>query len=182
MLEHNLNQLDDENIYELEQSGNEIVVAPYGALTTTDEIRAVFGLSDAELPDEMLTQRMYAREVETSLLEISPNLATHYAEYIELNPVIRSLVESFALYCVANMLCDMLPMLAARSMSDSKAMFQRFQTDFQSAILAIRQRFALAKEALTNAVNQSSNNQIRRPVLFGSGKPVVDRVTNSGAS
>lgn len=163
---------DPETVFASSDTVAEIVVEPYGELTTTDEIRAVFGLSEAELPDEMLTQRIYAGEVATALHSLDPTLPDTYTDRLQDK---EYLLQNFALYCIAARICDVLPLIAARSMTDSKAMFQRFDTDLQDVIKAIRDRYALASKALQTALESVKPRET--VVRLKGGRPKSDRVT-----
>lgn len=163
---------------------NAIVQVPislpaYGQMTTTGDIRAVFGLSDAELPDEMLTSQVYLSPVALALATMDSGLAANWEQRKLANPNLALLVGNFVIYHIANSLCDVLPVIVARTMTDSKASFQRFDTDMKEVIAAIRKRFAVATQSLLDALVVDRQQQIRTPVLFGSGKPTYDRVTGA---
>lgn len=152
-----------------------LFVEPYGALTTADEIRAVFGLSEAELPTDMLLQKPYTNEVSDGLLSVDADMTFLWLERQDDSRFIRA-VETYALYCVANKLCDVLPLIAARTLTDSKSTFQRFDIDIQSVISSIRARYAQALQALKDAIAETSTKKLVLPALFGSGKPTYDPV------
>lgn len=187
MSENNLNQThlpDPDEIFATASEDFEIAVEPYGVLTTAEEVRAVFGLSAAELSDEMLSQRVYTREIASALASLDSTLADTYYTKVAQKSSLRSLVENFALYCMANKLCDVLPLITARTLSDSKASFQRFDTDLQKVAQSIKQRYALARDGLSKALadlaGETQSKQMRTPVMFGRGVPTVDRVSNEG--
>lgn len=150
-------------------------IEPYGVLTSADEIRAVFGLSEAELPTDMLLQKPYTNEVSDGLLSVDADMRFLWLERQGDAGFVRA-VESYALYCVANKLCDVLPLIAARTLTDSKSTFQRFDIDIQSVIARIRARYAQALQALKDAIAETRTNRMVLPSLFGSGKPVYDPV------
>ena len=154
-------------------------VGVYGPLTTHDEIRSVFGLSDVELPDEMLGQRIYSKEVLNALNALDPYMEDEWVRRSNERPNLKPLVETFALYCIADKLCDVLPLIAARSLSDSKATFQRFDSDLQAVISTIRGRYERATDALKAALDSSASKSIRLPALFAISSPTTDMVTNS---
>lgn len=159
-----------------EENRGFLYIEPYGVLTTADEIRAVFGLSDAEMPTDMLLQKPYLREVADNLLSVDGDMEFLWLERQDDSRFIRA-VETYALYCVANKLCDVLPLIAARTLTDSKSTFQRFDIDIQSVVSSIRSRFAQAIQALKDAIADTKTNKVVLPALFGSGKPVYDPVT-----
>lgn len=171
---------DPAEIFESTVEPTYITLEPYGQLTTTDEIRAVFGLSQVELPDEVLSQRVYSRAAYNSMTMLVPSLSNLWGEGEDTQNDLRPLVEDYVLYSIANQICDVLPILLARTISDSKATFQRFDTDLQTVIDSIRQRFALASKALAEGVETTSTPALIRPTLFGSGTPNYDPVTGEG--
>ena len=154
-----------------------LVVKPFGPLTTVDEVRSVFGLSDAELPDDMLTQRVYTRKVASMLNQVDARIGSEWEALKLAHPTLQESVETFALYCVADQICDVLPLVAARTLSDSKATFQRFDMDLQQVIASIRQRFAMSAQALQAVLAATEQTPMKAPVLFGSGRPTYDPVT-----
>ena len=167
---------DIQTVYASELAPKVLRFEPYGTLPL-DDIRALFGLSDAELPDEMLMQRVYVREVEAALLTLEPTIVETWAGRVAAKPRLKLLVEDFQLYCLADKLCDVLPLIAARSVSDSKATFQRFDIDLQTVVAKIHQRYALALKNLVETLDETRSVEIPMPALFGSGKPKYDPVT-----
>lgn len=158
-----------------ETSKGLLFIEPYGVLTTADEVRAVFGLSEAELPTDMLTQSLYAKEVSAGLSAIEPEMQTLWSER-QADAGFVGTVGTFALYCVANKICDVLPLIVARTLTDSKSTFQRFDIDLQAVISGIRSRYAQAIQALKDAIAKTQTKKLVLPALFGSGKPVYDPV------
>ncbi|WP_274584089.1 hypothetical protein V9W64_10860 [Neisseria leonii] len=167
--------VDPQSVFAEADKSIPIGFAPFGDLTHTDEIRAVFGLSEAELPDEMLTQRVYTREAEAALYALSPRLFGEWLPLSSANPALRGMVEVYVLYCIADKLCDILPLIAARTLSDSKATFQRFDNDLKAVIDHIRRRFAQAAKALADLMEKTA---VRTTAPRFSGvRPRIDRVT-----
>ena len=157
-----------------------IQLTPFGEVTSTDEVRSVLGLSDSELPDEVITQRVYKMEVLTALTLVDSRLVDECDQRLLAKPSLKDTLGIFALYCIANRLCDALPLIAARTLSDNKATFQRFDIDIQSVAESIRQRYATSTKALQEALADSvETKEVRVPTLFGSGSPNYDRVTGS---
>lgn len=169
---------DPADIYTSANETVAVTLAPYGRLTTTAEIRAVFGLSDAELPDEMLAQDVYVREVSNALAALDKTLPGRWSDRLAAKPELQTKVGDFALYCIADRICDVLPLVAARTLTDAKATFQRFDTDLQGVIAAIRRRYAIVSKDLSEALEEPAAT-VFRPTLFGSGKPSYDPVTGS---
>lgn len=167
---------DPAEIFASARSVSVIAIQPFGELTTTDEIRAVFGLSDAELPDEMLTQRTYVRAVVADLQNLDGRLITDWAGLSSGNAGLQVMVENYALYCIADQICDVLPLIAARTISDSKATFQRFDMDLQQVTGNIRQRFAMASQAIVSALSDTPQETTVWN-LFRSASPDSDPVT-----
>lgn len=160
-----------------DEGSGDIVVPLFGILTSADEVRSVFGLSEAELPSDMLLQRVYARETSAALLSVSPNLKVLWADPTKAAPELRLAVESFALYFIASRVCEVLPLVVARTLSDSKATFQRFDTDLNGVIANVKKRFALAQSELKQAAGGIRQTELEIRVGFAAVKPSYDPVT-----
>lgn len=149
----------------------DIELEPFGVVTTTDEVRAVFGLSPAELSDEMLTQPIYTGEIKELLLRIRPELFTRWDSLQ--NERLLELVKRVALYSICSSVSDVLPLVAARTLTDSKASFQRYNTDLNTMINTIRNRLNQAIRAL-----QDTKKSTRVPRFLSSARPSYDPVTD----
>ena len=147
-----------------------IELQPFGVLTTTDEIRAVFGLSSAELPNDMLTEPIYVSEVKELILRVRKELLTDWDSLK--NDRLLELVKRLALYCICDALSDVLPLIAAKTLTDSKSSFQRYSVDLDQVVQKIKVR-------LNKAINALKNTQKTRavPTLIGNGSPNYDPVT-----
>ena len=154
-------------------------VQGFGALTTAEEVRSLFGLSDAEIPDEMLVQPVYSFEVGSKLSKILGDKVVEWPR-ISASPDAKdqrltASVKRWAAYAFADKVCDVLPLVTARTMTDSKASFQRFDTDLQTVILSIRTRFGLAEKDLMDEL-EALSIPMKRPPIMGSGRPAYDPV------
>lgn len=178
-----------EQIYETgtsEETSGLISIKPFGALTTTDEVRAVLGLSDAEVSDDMLLQEVFKTEVRSSLLSILGPIVSEWTDIRKdkVNEKAVDLVSAtkrYTVYAYAEKLCDVLPMLVARTLSDSKATFQRFDTDVATIAESIRKRLAAAENDLRRTVDEAYQKEIQIAPIFGSGHPVYDPVTGESS-
>lgn len=159
-----------------------LAVPGFGDLTTTEEVRSLFGLSPAEIPDEMLAQPVYGREISLKLMKLSPRLATNWSTLIASSDPrdvqVVSLVKSWVAYAFADRICDVLPLVVARTLTDSKASFQRFDTDLQKVITSIRARFALTEAELQSLLDGIYVDATRLS-LISSGRPTYDPVTGT---
>ena len=66
----------------------------------------------------------------------------------------------------------------ARTLTDSKASFQRFDTDLQKVITSIRARFALTEAELQSLLDGIYVDAARLS-LISSGRPTYDPVTGT---
>lgn len=148
----------------------DVVLEPFGTLTTTDEVRAIFGLSSAELSDDMLMQPVYISEVKETLLRIRPELFSNWGTLQ--NERLLEMVKRVALYSICNLIGETLPLIAARVLTDSKASIQRFNSDLSSIAETIRNRLNQAIRALKQS---KASNQL--PRFMGAGQPSYDPVT-----
>lgn len=149
----------------------DIELSPFGVLTTTDEVRAVFGLSSAELSDEMLTQPIYISEVKELLLRIRPELFSQW-DSLQTERLLE-LVKRVALYSLCSSVCDTLPLIAARTLTDSKASIQRFNVDLNTVVEAIRLKLDKAVSAL-----KETKKATVMPTFILAGHPAYDPVTD----
>lgn len=161
-------------------------IIPFGELTSADEVRALFGLSEAEIPDEMLGQQVFQTEIGLRLNQIAVQAASNWEtlkESTEPNDIkLVHLCKTWTAYAFADKVCDILPLVAARTLTDSKASFQRFDGDLDRVIANLRRRFAVIEEDLRKALDEAYQPQMSLPTLMGTGKPKYDPVTGEGSS
>ena len=157
-----------------------LTVPGFGKLTTAEEVRSLLGLSPAEIPDEMLVQEVYGREISFKLNRLSPRLASDWetisASSADKDKKVVQTVKSWAAYAFADKVCDVLPLVVARTLTDSKASFQRFDTDLQTVITNIRSRFSWVEAELKNLLDGIYVN-VSRVSIISSGRPTYDPVT-----
>lgn len=101
---------------------------------TYAEVRSVLGVSDDELEDTTLALSLYADSLELELAEIGENLASEFADVVDIAEGSRTTVQQkfyrltrlFAAYAVAKQLGSSLPMFGPKDLTDGKASFARF--------------------------------------------------------
>lgn len=159
---------------------------PFGAMASAEEVRATFGLSDVELPDEMLTQNIYTADLSARLSKL---LGTASARWDDIrnqadpkDARIFAAARTWTVYAVADKVCDVLPLVVARTLTDSKATFQRFDFDLAAVTANIRKRFALAEADLLTAVDEAKPVTAGAPSFMGDAHPRYDPVTGEGAT
>lgn len=161
---------DPESIFESASVPLYIELEPFGVLTTTDEIRAVFGLSSAELTNDMLMQPIYIGEVRELLFRIRKDLFSDWSTLK--SDRLLELVKRAAIYCICNAICRSLPLIAAKVLTDSKASFQRYTVDLNVIAESIQRMLHQAIHAL-----KQTRRAVARPIFMGEGKPEYDPVT-----
>lgn len=175
---------DQSGIYDTGSEDTQIIIGPYGELMTTSEVRSVFALSEAELSDEMLTSGVYTWDVSTTLTETAPKILTDWDRLNQsTDPKDVAIVGAFkhyAIYAYCNILCDILPMVVARIINDSKASFQRFDYDIDKVATNIKARATKAKQGLLDLIDALIPPQILPQTIFVAAKPTFDPVTGSG--
>lgn len=160
--------------------------SPFGAMASAEEVRATFGLSDAELPDEMLTQSIYTADLSARLTGLVKDAASRWEEIRTQSDSkdarIWSAARTWTVYAVADKVCDVLPLVVARTLTDSKATFQRFDFDLSTVTSNIRKRFALAEADLLAALDEAKPLTTGAPSFMGDARPRYDPVTGEGAT
>ena len=160
-----------------------IASASMKKLTTADAVRAAIGISESELPDSVLGQSFYARGVERALQKIDPTLVTRWPTLIDstdpadLNLV--GIVQDFAMYKVAGHACQSIELLAARTMTDSKATFQRFEVDLETLLSRLEGLLAQVEDELLEDLGLDGTTYTPLSI-FVEAKPTFDPVTGEG--
>ena len=153
-------------------------------MTTADSVRAVMGISESELPDDVLRQTIYASTVERALTKLTPDVVTNWAKLLtSVDPKDQDLVELVKDYCtfkVAVQACQSIDLVAARTLTDSKATFQRFEVDLSELTANLQANLASLESELKGVLGIVVERVARIP-LIGEGKPLFDPVTNEGA-
>ena len=90
-------------------------------MTTADSVRAVMGISESELPDDVLRQTIYASTVERALTKLAPDVVTNWATLLtSVDPKDQDLVELVKDYCtfkVAVQACQSIDLVATCSLN-----------------------------------------------------------------
>lgn len=177
--------LDPEDIFDKgEELITPIVSDVFGKLTNTAEVRAVFGLSEAELPDELLTRKVYIHELDSVISSLVPALVGRWATLVvSLEPkdiMVVNATKHLSTYAVAQKICDILPILTARSLTDSKASFQRFDLDLDSVIDSVDKSFAKAKANLLGSLEEEAGVKVVTSLFFMGARPSFDPITGEG--
>ena len=107
--------------------------------TSYDEVRAILGVSDAELGDEVLALPLIALNLENELDDVTPLLIPKYKELTAkqeqgdtLQPMEARLInvtQVFAAYAVAKDLLGSETRFALKKITDGKASMERFAGD-----------------------------------------------------
>lgn len=152
--------------------------------TSYDEVRAVLGLPAKELPDATLALPLYGKILKSNLVAIGASIVTDYATAkasytttAEIN--FCDAFELFALYDVAWSVCDALPSLSPRTITDGKAMLQRQLDSYKPVLDAVQARRSLHSEALKSAyaVVGGAVGATYTVSLFAVSTPDTDPVT-----
>lgn len=165
-------------------------MASISLYTTYDDVRAILGVSDKELEDAALGQRVYADSLELDLIEIGATLPEFITQTEAIHLASRSfeqrqflrLVEQFATYSVARKAGSALAM-SPKTVSDGKASFSRFADSPYKQTLELidreyyrlRAMLAAAFGALIGAADAPSGP----PRYMVGARAAIDRVTGS---
>lgn len=179
--------LPDPNVVyreELDESLGALSLTGYGELTTANEVRAILGVSEVEVPDEMLQQPVYAIDIVEALDALMAKSTDGWWTILG-SPDPKSMkivtaTKRWAAYAYADRICDVLKVVVARSMTDSKASFQRFDTDLDSVINNIRHRFAMATKSLQSAIDEAHTSVFTKVSYVSDKQPEYDPVTGVG--
>ena len=104
--------------------------------TSAAEIRAVLGVADTELTDDVLALPLYVRQLTFDLEDVATNLVTEYLAVWALPAGSRTvaqqrlfdLVQLYSSFSVSKMLLTSMPLFAPRTITDGRATVER-QTD-----------------------------------------------------
>lgn len=153
-------------------------------MTTADAVRAVMGISESELPDDLLLQEVFSRNTERALKKISSDLVTNWETLkVSTDPKDLGLVDIVRDYCtykIAVHVGQSIDLIAARTLTDSKATFQRFEVDLTQLIENLKSELGLITKELQEELQLEVPTYASIP-LMGSGAPTYDPVTNEGA-
>jgi hypothetical protein len=155
--------------------------------TTYAEVRAVLGVDEDELKDEVISLDVFSFGLTADLKDINATLPTQFATVSNKTEADRSEVEqqffevtkSFATYAAAKQLLSGLPMFGPKDISDSKTLASRFSdSPYKETANRVeklyelnRARLVVAFGAVTVAVDK-----VQRKLVVVSN-PSIDRVT-----
>lgn len=152
-------------------------------LTTADAVRAAIGISESELPDSVLSQPFYARGVEKALRKIDSEIVNNWANLLESDDendrMVVGIVNDYAMYKIAVHACQSIELLAARTMTDSKATFQRFEVDLSALITRLEGMLAQVEDELLSELGYAATTYTTYGI-FAEAKPMFDPVTGEG--
>lgn len=158
---------------------------PLSTYTTVDNIRALLGVSDEELSDDVIELDVYDKALTLDLMDVASDFDTQYTtakadQAVAANKRFVMVADMFASYSVAKQLCESLPNFAPRTISDGKAMQQRQQNAEDPVIKAVREGYLRYRTLLIDALNvlKAATVVTRAPVFMVTARG-VDPVTNT---
>jgi hypothetical protein len=153
--------------------------------TTYNDVRAALGVSEEDIPDEVLSLNLYGDTLTQEFEEISLTLESTYISTIALpTPTdieVRfiSACSLFAAYSVAKQLTAAMPLFAAKQVTDGKAQVSRFDNPYKDVIAQVTAQYEKARSRLVAAYGLivSVTTVVAPKVYFGVVSPSVDPVT-----
>lgn len=166
------------------------MLSPY---TTTEQVRALLGVSDEELTDETLNLPVYEHGLQFELQKVSeglPALFTTLKDKPQLSSAEDRLVKSVEYYCAiegAVQAGSSLALVAPKRMTDDKSGFERFSdSPYRDVLERLQLKLIGARGALIRALESLTGATISEPVSvatqFVAVKRGYDPVTGEGAS
>jgi hypothetical protein len=163
------------------------VLTPY---TTSDQVRAVLGVTEDELPDETLDLPLYEAGLRQELAAVGASVAVDYVTAsAEATPpaVDQAFVDAVTLFAptaVAAQLAQSFPLFAPKDITDGKASVGRFvDSPFQTAIDACRRNYEKYRQALERAYAAYKNTTApvitTTPDVFVVASPSSDPVAGT---
>lgn len=109
----------------------------FTSITSTDEVRAVLGVSPLELTDAVLGSPIYTTNLTEALYALHPQLAADYAAVDRTAPSADqerfvNLTEAYAAYQVAQQCLGSVQMFAPQLIKDTKTEVQRTQDAYKN--------------------------------------------------
>lgn len=156
--------------------------------TTYEDVRALLGVSDTELPDNVLALQVYDIGLRGELYDISPSCVSSYGTVSDKQPDTRTIAEQwfydsmriFAAYAVAKQLTTSLPMFGPKDISDGKATVSRFSdSPYRSVVTAVSKAYDQMRARLERALaalNSTTATNTSR-VFLAISSPSFDPVT-----
>lgn len=158
--------------------------------TSYDEIRAVLGVSDAELGDEVLALPIVALGLEGELDDVTPLLTPKYKELKDkqeagtaLEPMEQRLLnvtQVFSAYAVAKNMMASETRFALKKITDGKASMERFSSDNTALYEGVLNGYYQARArliAILVALGMIEAPTVRRRTYFGVAGLSRDPVT-----
>lgn len=147
--------------------------------TTTDAIRAAAGVTDVEIPDQLLTDQMLESQVQTAVYRWLPTHGTVYSEGTAASPTAEQVYKKDLLvhYCLFYGAVRVVEMIMAlrHKVGDGKSEVQRFDVDWEALLEILKARRDEAQTLLEEIINPSDGG----PGYFGTASPGYDPVTNT---
>lgn len=100
-------------------------------LCSTSSVRAVLGVAETELRDEVLLQPIYVTRLKDHLLELHPEMVNDFATAAAANPQsvdqerFTDMLQAYASYRMAHLLVGAVEMFAPKTIQDSKTQVER---------------------------------------------------------
>lgn len=127
--------------------------------TSTDAVRAVFGVSARELKDEVLGLQFYYDILLSELRRVSPNVTSSFVTVSNTDPRTAAqedfliAVRTFATYAVAKAVGPAIRKLAPKAIEDGKARLERFDDPYKEALKSVEAEYGRWRENLQAAMN-----------------------------
>lgn len=152
------------------------------------EVRAVLGVTELELPDEVLDLATYARSLQIALYSTTGVFSGTSGSLAGIYDVLNALptptdaeeqmlflIKEYALYTVAETLLPVLGMFATKRLSDGKASLERFSgKDMSEKTVPDQIRDRLS--SLASRIGEQMGTAAASPTLIVRAEP-EDRVT-----
>lgn len=163
------------------------MLTPY---TTNDQVRAVLGVSDEELPDATLDLPIYEANLRQELVVVGASVGADFktvsaqATFTDVEQAFLDMVTLFAPTAVGLHLAQSLPLFVAKQVTDGKAAVTRHtDSPFQGAIDACRKNYERFRQALERTYaaykNTIAPDNISTPIVFIGAQPSSDPVTGT---
>lgn len=107
-------------------------------LCSTSSVRAVLGVSEAELRDTVLLQPIYLTRLTNQLEALHPDIVSDFAAASETDPMsgeqdrFVNLLQTYSAYVMAKYLVGAAPMFAPKTIKDDRTEAQRVDDPYKS--------------------------------------------------
>lgn len=161
---------------------------------TYDDVRAVLGVVDYELPDSVLSGPVFNYNLELKLSEVSGELegftgtlGEHFVHLKATSPrtqeqeKLYNLIGLYAVYVVASQAADSLSMFAKKTESDGKAVNTRFSSE--ATYKDVRAKMEGMASSILGLINDVFGNANAGNIatMLKVVVPAVDKVTNAAS-